>query len=239
LTRLTIPNAYKLIVTIKNWPDVVLREFGLKKDILLGFRNGLIMKGPEWWYGVDVFHNQPYGEVNVKDRVVVDVGGFVGDTGLYFARKGARKVYVFEPIHAYCEMARENMQRNGVGNVEILERAVTGKKGTTTVLYKTESATVPCVSLEDIIADYGITGNAVLKLDCEGCEYDILFSSDAALDPFKELIMEYHDLHLAEYHDHPTRSLKRLEERLREAGFETRVTKRYGENEGILYARRA
>jgi FkbM family methyltransferase len=58
-----------------------------------------------------------YKSLSVKDRVVVDVGAFVGDSAIYFALRGARKVIAIEPrTGAYKEML-ENIRLNKLEDV--------------------------------------------------------------------------------------------------------------------------
>jgi FkbM family methyltransferase len=58
-----------------------------------------------------------YKSLSVKDRVVVDVGAFVGDSAIYFTLKGARKVIAIEPHPgAYKEML-DNIRLNNLENI--------------------------------------------------------------------------------------------------------------------------
>ena len=55
------------------------------------------------------------------------------------------------------------------------------------------SITVPAVTLGELISRFNIdVGNAVIKMDCEGCEYDIILNDYEHVKLFKELIFEYH-----------------------------------------------
>lgn len=38
-----------------------------------------------------------YGAIDVKDKIIVDLGSFIGDTPIYFALKGAKSVIALEP----------------------------------------------------------------------------------------------------------------------------------------------
>lgn len=52
-------------------------------------------------YGIlelsETFYDECYGTFKVKDWTIVDIGAFIGDTAIYFANKGAKKVIAFEP----------------------------------------------------------------------------------------------------------------------------------------------
>ena len=41
---------------------------------------------------LDVFEFGEYSFVDVEDRIVVDVGAYVGDSSIYFALRGAKKL---------------------------------------------------------------------------------------------------------------------------------------------------
>jgi hypothetical protein len=49
-----------------------------------------------------------YWDVDVKDKVVVDIGAYIGDSALFFASRGAKIVYAYEPSKELCEIAMEN-----------------------------------------------------------------------------------------------------------------------------------
>jgi hypothetical protein len=56
------------------------------------------------------------------------------------------------------------------------------------------STSTRAVSLASIPARYNVERIDLLKLDCEGAEYDILIGSDpAVLEKIDRIVMEYHD----------------------------------------------
>jgi len=56
-----------------------------------------------------------YWDVDVKDKVVVDVGAYIGDSALFFASRGAKIVYAYEPSKRLYEIAKKNCsQRNNI-----------------------------------------------------------------------------------------------------------------------------
>ncbi|MGC8622558.1 MAG: FkbM family methyltransferase [Candidatus Micrarchaeia archaeon] len=69
-------------------------------------------------------------------------------------------------------------------------------------------------SLDKIVKNFGLK-HAVLKVDCKGCEYLLLLNaSDAVLQAFDQIILEYHY------------GYKNLEKRLKEAGFKVPHTRK-------------
>ena len=52
---------------------------------------------------------------------------------------------------------------------------------------------VEAITLNSIIEKFSIVSSiAVLKMDCEGCEYDIILNDYEHIKLFKEIIFEYH-----------------------------------------------
>jgi len=153
-------------------------------------------------YGV--FEEEDYKFLNVKDKNVLDIGAFVGDSPIYFILKGAKKVYAIEPHpDAYKEMI-ENIKLNNMEDkiipinmginyekdyINIHTKAV----NTQSPLLKSEGngIKVPAGKLSDIIDKYNIDAQ-VLKMDCEGCEYDIILKDYDTIKEFDEIGFEYH-----------------------------------------------
>ena len=54
---------------------------------------------------LEVFNYGEYGQLDVRNKVVIDVGASIGDSAIHFALKGAKKVIAIEPHPgAYAEM---------------------------------------------------------------------------------------------------------------------------------------
>jgi FkbM family methyltransferase len=153
---------------------------------------------------IEVFDLGYYDVLNVRDKVVIDVGSFVGDSAIYFALKGARKVIAIEPhVEAFQEML-ENIKLNGLegivvpvnaglaskpGKVHVKGVDVVHTQGTYHKLNK--CGEIPAVTLSELINKYDLN-DGVLKMDCEGCEYDIVLNDYEHVKAFDELIVDYH-----------------------------------------------
>jgi FkbM family methyltransferase len=184
-------------VEVKNIDDVIYstetwaRVLGWAYDPVKRFWfKGNVKFGRMYWPILEVFDYGEYKLLGVKDRVVVDVGAFVGDSAIYFALKGARKVIAIEPHpEAYREML-DNIRLNNLENIIVPINAYLvseqGKadleddeiKGSVSTHQNYDDRAL-VVTLNNIISKYGIDGDTALKMDCEGCEYDIILNDYA------------------------------------------------------------
>ena len=130
------------------------------------------------WHFDEVYETRVYGRPDLKGHIVIDVGAAIGDTALYFCGLGAKRVYAFDPDKASAELARENVSLNGLeGHIIVLEQAATAD------------------SIDDIIkSTIPDDQRFFLKVDCEGCEYELLreLLSKNSLSRIDEVILEYH-----------------------------------------------
>lgn len=153
----------------------------------------------------------------VKDMTVIDIGANQGFFSTYAASFGAR-VYAFEPSSENFEMLKRNLKENKCGNlVQPFRAAVAGKRGRVTlfvgldskgeILSGSASITntnrggvdvkdewVEATTLDDILRENGIAFCDLLKMDCEGAEYEILRSTSAeSFSRIGRLSIEAHD----------------------------------------------
>jgi len=167
-------------------------------------KNGIKFKHA---YGtiIEVFEEDYYKFLNVQNKSVLDIGAFIGDSSIYFILKGAKKVYAIEPHpNAYKEMI-ENIKLNNMEdkispiNMGISynsDYVIINIKDTPLVISKFFNSNntgikVPAGKLSDIIEKYNIDAQ-VLKMDCEGCEYDIILKDYDTIKEFDEIGFEYH-----------------------------------------------
>jgi len=160
---------------------------------------------------LEVFDYGEYESLNVVGRVVVDVGAFIGDSAIYFALKGARRVIAIEPHPgAFSEML-DNIRLNDMESVIIpINAGLASRPGkvcigdadvsdTLVTYHRTGDcpSAVLAVTLGELINKFGVDPNdAVLKMDCEGCEFDIILNDYEHVRLFRELILEYHPKHV-------------------------------------------
>jgi len=120
---------------------------------------------------------------------------------------GARKVIAIEShLVAYAEML-DNIRLNNLEGVIVpVNAGLASRSGKmcignigvedTAVTYHMPSDcpnAIPAVTLSELISRFSINvDDAVLKTDCEGCEFDVILNDYEHIKLFKELIFEYH-----------------------------------------------
>ena len=182
-------------------------HYDLELDKIIMPQNGL-----QFYNGIsngdlfNIFHEQDYDFLPVKNRVVIDIGANIAESSIYFAMIGAKKVIALEPFPKNFEVAQKNITLNGfTDKIELLNAGCCGGQSKDMVLDASANG-VGCQSMQsslgsnihfytlrELINKYNIDSPAVLKIDCEGCEYDIILSNDRTmLDKFSHIQVEYH-----------------------------------------------
>tara|TARA_B110000858_G_scaffold198442_1_gene265042 strand:- start:4299 stop:5039 length:741 start_codon:yes stop_codon:yes gene_type:complete len=139
------------------------------------------------------------------EDTIVDIGGHIGSFTVKAASQAINgKVYTFEPFpstHAVLKKNTENLK-----NVHAQQTAVSGVCGSqelffsssnpaeNSLLRKTDnSIEVPLVTLKAAFDMNHIENVDLMKIDCEGAEYDILFNAGDSLSIVQKMVMEVHE----------------------------------------------
>ena len=172
-----------------------------------------------------VYGSEEYKFLNVEDENVIYIGANIGDSSLYFALGNAKKVVAREPYPYSYSIAIKNLQLNnmykervtllnaGYGEDSTIKVDSLFKNGTGSDLKSSkEGVEIRIISLKTLLKENNFD-TAVLKMDCEGCEYNIVNEQDETLRKFKRIQIEYHY------------GYEKLKSKLEEAGFTVRYTK--------------
>lgn len=174
-----------------------------------------------------------------KQPVVVDIGANAGFFAVQLLSKIHQAViYAYEPMPANVQAFEKTVARNPrlKNSVHLFQMAVTGNQEAFVDLF-TETAdtsqvvasmiaafhennthrfTVPGITLNAIIDDNKLEKIDLLKVDCEGAEYDIFYNTKPALlQRVRRLVMEVHDI------DTDKNNVQALNTYLQSLGFET------------------
>jgi FkbM family methyltransferase len=196
---------------IANWRDVLPRASAGKTVTEIRLRRGpVIAATPEhalWPHFSDIWYHHAYTRhfPIPSGSVVVDVGANVGVFSILAART-ARVVYALEPSSSNFALLRDNTARTE--NIVALNLACARENGRAyldigsdpvsfSLAEQSPSAnreTVEVINLATLFDRYRVERCDFLKLDCEGCEFEIILDSDRALiDRIDRIVMEYHD----------------------------------------------
>ncbi|WP_010917131.1 FkbM family methyltransferase [Thermoplasma volcanium] len=171
-----------------------------------------------------VFGFEIYAFLRVENETVIDIGANIGDSSIYFALNNAKKVIALEPYPYSYNIALKNIKNYDLQDKIILLNAGYGQDGTIKVDpdFKnpgtinlrsfTDGMDIKILSLKTLLSDYQID-KAVLKMDCEGCEYNLLKEDNDTLKKFERIEIEYHY------------GYEKLKDKLEEAGFTVTYTK--------------
>lgn len=157
-------------------------------------------------------YNPPGFEINKRD-IVVDIGAHIGIFSALASRSAILgRVYAFEPVLDNLEIQTMNISQNKLKNVVVSDWAVSGSKEDREMILSKDAlahsfyanlagnssdkvVTVRTISLQDVLEENHIDHMDFLKLNCEGSEYDILFSApDSVLNRIQKMAIQYHDI---------------------------------------------
>lgn len=219
MNLLNVPLVFRLLAGLENWPAYFRELFGHTgndiKYVTLRARNGLnyairartsdravlttVVFVDE--YQLQRFHLPP-------DTTVIDIGGHIGTFSLAVSPRAA-KVYIFEPVPDNYAMICRNIKMNNLARKLMpYNCAVAGKKRELVIqLYDESNAMhsayghgarkvrVAAISLQEIFDQNKIDRCSLLKIDCEGSEYEIFYNLPGEyLSRIQNICMEYHDL---------------------------------------------
>ncbi|NUQ61092.1 MAG: FkbM family methyltransferase [Pirellulales bacterium] len=192
------------------------------------------------------------GEYRVleSDALIVDVGANVGIFAMYAARRApAAEVFCYEPVLRTFSRLKEQIARSpfagrirceskGVAGAEGVREIAVGRGADVATLLPTDVAdldrteTIQVTTLEQIVAAVltrtDRTSVSLLKLDCEGAEWEIFEAvAPATLGAIERICIEYHV--------RPGYSERWLTERLGQAGFHAHNVNRRPNQTGIVW----
>lgn len=174
---------------------------------------------------IGVFIDEEYKFLNVKNEVVIDIGANIGDSPLYFALNDAKKVIALEPYPYSYNYALKNIGINNMSSKIMLLNAGYGRDSEMTVdenkitdlgtdlITSRNGKKIKIYSLKTLINNYNLDDGLILKMDCEGCEYNLLNEDNETLRKFKRIQIEYHY------------GYEKLVDKLKECNFDLKYTK--------------
>lgn len=244
----------KSIKLVKNW-NVLIKLYYQKVDrpfTIINLRNGLKAKLRSRTTDIQAFANiwlaEEYKQKGFeikKDDIIIDIGAHIGLFALYvsqFCSKG--KIFCFEPVSENFQLLLENIQINGLRNVNAFNLAVLENERDVKIYLNEDKSAhnfyetnlnfedVKSISLKKIMDLNDISICNLLKLDCEGSEYAILEAlPDQYFNNIKKICLEYHII------DNNFTDLTKLKTRLGNLNYSIEVCPT-SEKLGLLFMRK-
>lgn len=171
-------------------------------------------------------HQIHFAGFNLKDKIVITAGAYIGDTPLFYSYYGA-KVLAFEPdpISFKEAILNINLNPNFKDNI-LLKNYAIGKDGEVDFpvledsggasIYKLngkKTIKVISKSISSILDEFNIINPYLLDLDIKGCEFDVIL--DPSISKFEKVRIEYSPYLLKD----PTKNINFLIKKLKEYGF--------------------
>ncbi len=175
------------------------------------------------WQIKEFFADQRMKFSTATERpVIIDCGANVGVSILYYKSLFPQAMITcFEPDPAVHACLKENLQANGIANVECRTEAVWvdgngvsfGSEGADggSIMRSVNAVHLPSVRLKDVLRDH--LAIDLLKIDIEGAEVPVILDCGGELKRVKYLYVEYHS-----FRDKP-QELHRMLTLLSELGF--------------------
>lgn len=153
--------------------------------------------------GYEIKHDYYLDDLGLEGTVI-DIGAHKGLVSCYIAKKYPKvKVYSYEPVRENYDALLKHIELNNLSNVIPHNMAVTNdgrdveiftdpynNSGGSTLYGKGNAQKVKSTTLLDIFSAYNIESLALLKIDCEGAEFEIL--DTPLLGNIKRLRGEFH-----------------------------------------------
>jgi FkbM family methyltransferase len=145
-----------------------------------------------------------------KSKLIIDIGAHIGSfTVLAATTCPQASIFAYEPVKHNYDMLVTNVFSNKLlGRVHTFNLGVCDKEEHRTIykedgvstsggsMYwgkeRKDSEVVTCTTLDKIFLSTGVEKIDFLKLDCEGAEFEILYSSQHLLDKIAHISMEVH-----------------------------------------------
>ncbi|MBN1474648.1 MAG: FkbM family methyltransferase [Syntrophaceae bacterium] len=235
---------YHLFRSFKNWWLYLLYKFGftVRQPLLFKTRNGLFVEVPPRLMQTfkEIFLDECYLaglERGVSPAgIVIDIGSNVGYFTVFAAAKFPHaSILAYEPIPVNYTQLERHRDLNCSRNIKCFPLAIAGHCGEIQLSFDaadsfTTSATmlptginapdsliVKAITLQKLFDENHVDKCALLKMDYEGAEYDILYScSSEVLQHVDQIAME---VHRGEGKD---QNIDALDSFLRRQGFTTR-----------------
>ncbi|MDD2678275.1 MAG: FkbM family methyltransferase [Candidatus Nanoarchaeia archaeon] len=203
----------RIINNYESFIDYFLIRKSFIKNKIIRLKNGLVLKVRNKTdleiINEIIIDKEYYDKIGKKKSIILDVGAQIGVFSNYISKKYPNStVYSFEPMKDNFKLLKENIELNNNKNVVAINKALfnysgecyiniddNNSGGHSLIIKSKKREKIKTISFDDFIKENKIKKIELLKLDCEGSEYGILFKSKKDnIKKIKTITMEYHDI---------------------------------------------
>jgi FkbM family methyltransferase len=143
-------------------------------------------------------------DCDCKDKVILDIGGFEGESAAYFWNKGAKKIIIYEPVATHIEFIKKNVMLNHI-EAEIHQSGIGNQNGTQIIHFNetdpgfgilSKGAKSVEIKITDVSKVIEESGAEISKFDCEGAEESLVGVPAEILQKIAYYIIEVHSLEI-------------------------------------------
>ncbi|BDB99854.1 hypothetical protein SACC_28710 [Saccharolobus caldissimus] len=170
---------------------------------------------------------------STRGNIFIDIGSFEGGYVL-FTYKNFKKIIAVEPSPDNLQILEKNIHLNNINNVEIVNKAVSLKRGrvklyladnpynSSIVFESNRYVEVDAITLNELLLPYNTID--LIKIDVEGAELDVIKSGISQLHKVKKIVIEVRNQYESE-----------IDNILIKEGFKKCVLEDRGHEKNILY----
>jgi FkbM family methyltransferase len=135
--------------------------------------------------------------------VVLDVGGYEGNWAAQIRERHGCRVHVFEPVPAFAANIRARFAGDpgvtvhtcGLSDQTAAADIVLSKDGTSVHKSVGEKVTIQLRRASDVIAELGLARVDLMKINIEGCEFELLthLIDTGAVNKIENIQVQFHD----------------------------------------------
>lgn len=194
-----------MLRNIENWNDYLVYKYGGQKNpnFIFKVRNKFCVSVPrriipefkESLFDEVYYKGLPKKIYKIKNPTVLDIGANVGFFTIFSIFKlDNPRIISFEPMKRNFEVLQKNVAAVKDCHLTIVNKAINDQKGelvlkfnssqeitTSASLFDSQSGgdeeVVIATTLEEIFSAYNLSKVDILKLDCEGAEYNIFYNT--------------------------------------------------------------
>ena len=197
---------YSLKHSIVSWVSKTLFD-NVTYTVRNGLNKGLRRRGGLAWVPFESSATPEFlfwKKLDLKDKVVYDIGAFHGLLSIYFART-ARQVIAWEPNRHNRERLNQNLRLNGFTNVIVRPYGLSSQPMSAEMSYDpmapgtasfdtkmAQGLEHETIELRMLDQEQGLPAPDLIKVDVEGFELEVLKGAPHTLEQRPTLFLEMH-----------------------------------------------